>query len=276
MLGRDHADAFPERQRRWKAERDNLCALFGRYGVEVLRPRLLNDAEKKAAGSNGYANFFVRDPWFTVGDMVIEGCLPLPHRRLEVLASRDILTTRALDGRCSYVALPQPSIPGIGSDGLGAGPFLEGGDVLVYDKQVFVGNSGLTSNELGIHWLRKLLTPRGYTVEEVRLAPKCLHLDCAVGLIREGLLVVCPDALVDGLPAVLRDWDAIEISEREGIHLGANGLPISPDVYVTDPEFRHIGDRIAEHGVTVEYVDFATTRSFGGAFRCTTQVLRRE
>ncbi|WP_127914969.1 hypothetical protein [Prescottella agglutinans] len=29
-------------------------------------------------------------------------------------------------------------------------------------------------------------------------------------------------------------------------------------------------------GVTVEYVDFAVTRSFGGAFRCTTQVLRRE
>jgi glycine amidinotransferase len=36
------------------------------------------------------------------------------------------------------------------------------------------------------------------------------------------------------------------------------------------------GDRIAAHGVTVEYVDFAITRGFGGSFRCTTQPLWRE
>ncbi|WP_420880807.1 dimethylarginine dimethylaminohydrolase family protein [Rhodococcus sp. (in: high G+C Gram-positive bacteria)] len=276
MLGRDHADAFPERQRRWEAERDELCALFTRYGIEVLRPRLLNDAEKRAAGSNGYADFFVRDPWFTVGDVVIEGSLRLPHRRLEVLASREILTGRVLDGRCSYVALPQPGVPSSAAAGSGAGPFLEGGDVLVHEDHVYVGNSGLASDELGIRWLRKLLGPLGYTVEEVPLAPKFLHLDCAVGLIREGLAVVCPAALPDGLPERLRDWTLIEITERDGMHLGTNGLPISPEVYVTDPEFRHIGDRIAHHGVTVEYVDFAVTRSFGGAFRCTTQVLRRE
>ncbi|WP_231496637.1 dimethylarginine dimethylaminohydrolase family protein [Rhodococcus sp. UNC363MFTsu5.1] len=276
MLGRDHADVFPDRQRKWESERENLCSVFERYGVEVLRPRMLTDAEKAAGGSNGYANFFVRDPWFTIGDIVVEGSLRLPHRRLEVLPSREILTTRALDGRCSYLALPQPAVPdGVPGD-LGAGPFLEGGDVLVYGKHVFVGNSGLASNDLGIRWLEKVLTPLGYTVETVRLAPNFLHLDCALGLIREGLLVACPDALVDGLPAALRDWDRIEISESDGIDLGTNGLPISPEVYVTDPVFRHIGDRIAEHGVTVEYVDFAVTRSFGGAFRCTTQPLRRE
>ncbi|MFE3293085.1 dimethylarginine dimethylaminohydrolase family protein [Rhodococcus sp. NPDC059234] len=276
MLGRDHGEAFPERQRLWEAERESLCSVFERHGVEVLRPRLLTEAEKRAGGSGGYANFFVRDPWFTVGDVVVEGNLRLPHRRREVLASREILTARALDGRCSYVALPQPAVPSGGPDDLGAGPFLEGGDVLVYDKHVFVGNSGLASNTLGIDWLHKLLTPLGYTVETVRLQPNFLHLDCALGLIREGLLVSCPDALIDGLPTALREWERIEISESDGVDLGTNGLPISPEVYVTDPVFRHIGDRIADHGVTVEYVDFAISRTFGGSFRCTTQPLWRE
>ncbi|PTR37160.1 N-dimethylarginine dimethylaminohydrolase [Rhodococcus sp. OK611] len=276
MLGRDHGDVYPDRQRLWEAERENLCSVFERHGVEVLRPRMLTDTEKAAGGSKGYANFFVRDPWFTIGDIVIEGNLRLPHRRREVLPSRDLLTARALEGRCSYLALPQPAVPDGAPGDLGTGPFLEGGDVLVYDKSVFVGSSGLASNALGIRWLEKLLTPLGYTVETVRLAPNFLHLDCALGLIREGLLVACPDALLDGLPAALRGWERIEISERDGIDLGTNGLPISPEVYVTDPAFRHIGDRIAAHGVTVEYVDFAITRGFGGSFRCTTQPLRRE
>lgn len=127
---------------------------------EVLRPRLLTDAEKAAGGSHGYANFFVRDPWFTIGDVVIEGALRFPHRRLEVLPSRrDILTVRALEGCCLYLALPQPPLPGGSPDETGPGPFLEGGDVLVYDKHVFVGNSGLASNALGARWLHKPLTP---------------------------------------------------------------------------------------------------------------------
>lgn len=276
MLGRDHADVHPERQRRWESEREQLCAVFERHGVEVVRTRPLTDAERTAGGPDGYANFFVRDPWFVVGDVVVEGTLRLPYRRREVLASRDILAERALGGRCTYVALPQPVVPdGAGGDA-GAGPFLEGGDVLVYGDRVFVGNSGLASNELGMRWLRHLLSPRGYTVEPVRLAPNFLHLDCALGLIREGLLVTCPDALPDGLPAVFDDWDRIEVAEQEGIDLATNGLPIGPDVYITDPVFAAVGDRVAAHGVTVEYVDFAITRSFGGSFRCTTQSLWRE
>ncbi len=141
-------------------------------------------AERAAGGPDGYANFFVRDPWFVVGDVVVEGTLRLPYRRREVLASRDILAERALGGRCTYVALPQP--------------------------------------------------------------------------------------------AVFDDWDRIEVTEQEGIDLATNELPIGPDVYITDPVFAAVGDRVAAHGVTVEYVDFAITRSFGGSFRCTTQSLWRE
>lgn len=138
-----------------------------RYEVEVLRPRLLTDAEKAAGGSHGYANFFVRDPWFTIGDVVIEGALRFPHRHLEVLPSRrDILTVRALEGCCLSLALPQPPLPGGSPDDSGLGPFLEGGDVLVYDKHVFVGNSGLASNALGARWLHKPL-PRSATPSRV-------------------------------------------------------------------------------------------------------------
>jgi N-dimethylarginine dimethylaminohydrolase len=124
--------------------------------------------------------------------------------------------------------------------------------------------------------LRKVVAPHGFTVEAVPLKSNTLHLDCAIGMVKEGLLVICNDVLPEGLPKSLRDWERIDVTEEQALHLGTNGFSISPTVHVTDPEFRSIGDRIARHGVTVEYVDFSISRSFGGSFRCSTQPLWRE
>jgi len=276
LLGKDHALAMPERQQRWEAERDTLARVFEKHGVEVLRPRLLTKWEKEAGGKSGYSNSYVRDPWFVVGNAVIEGSLRFPHRRKEVLPSRDIFKSEVYPAACSYVAVPQPEIMPLDVDNGGPGPFIEGGDVLVYGRHVFVGNSGRASTPLGVEWLRKLIAPQGYTVETVRLKPNILHLDCAMGLVREGLFVVYEDGFLDGIPRSLKDWTRIPVTMEEAMSLGTNGLPITPDVYVTDPAFRRIGDAVAKQGVAVEYVEFDISRSFGGAFRCSTQTLWRE
>jgi len=275
MLGKDFADAFPERQRAWEGERAAFAAVLVKHGVEVLRPRRLMPAEIAAAAGRGYANFFARDPFFTIGGFVIEGSLRFPHRRDEVLPIRPVIYERVYSDDCIYVAAPRPEICDPGDKRLGPGPFIEGGDVLVLGKHVFVGDSGLASNGLGARWLKKLLAPHGYEVEVVRLKPDVLHLDCALGLVREGLMVVCPSAFVSGIPEKLGSWNRIEVTEEEARQLATNGLPLSPDVYVTDPDFRHIGDRIGEYGVQVEYIDFSISRAFGGAFRCSTQPLAR-
>jgi len=276
LLGKDHAMAMPERQQRWEAERDALKQVFEKHGVEVLRPRLLTQWEKEAGGKQGYSNSYVRDPWLVVGNVVIEGSLRFPHRRKEVLPSRNIFQREVYPAACSYVAVPQPEIMPLDVDNGGPGPFLEGGDVLVYGRHVFVGNSGRASTALGAQWLQKVIAPHGYTVEIVRLKPNILHLDCAIGLVREGLMVVYEEGLLDGLPKSLKDWVRISATQEEAMSLGTNGLPITPAVYVTDPAFRRIGDAVEKQGVAVEYVTFDISRSFGGAFRCSTQTLWRE
>lgn len=275
LLGKDHGEAMPERQRRWEAERDAFRQVLEKHGVEVLRPRLLTRFEKAAGGKHGYANAFVRDPWFTVGNFVIEGSLRFLERRSEVLPCRDIFRTEVYPSECNYVAVPQPEILPLEIDNGGIGPFLEGGDVLVYQHHVFVGVSGRASTMLGAEWLRKLVSPHGYTVEIVHLKPYFLHLDCVLGLVREGVVVVHEDGLLNGLPAALRDWTRIPVTRDDAMNLGTNGLPINAEVYVTDPVFRRTGDAIARHGVTVEYIDFSISRGFGGSFRCTTQPLLR-
>ncbi|MFE3023569.1 dimethylarginine dimethylaminohydrolase family protein [Nocardia tengchongensis] len=270
VWGKTFGEVYPDKQRAWEAERDELADVLRRHGVDVLRPRLFTADEKAAAGPVGYANFFVRDPWFTVGENVIEGVLQFPHRRHEVQTSRDLLLQRVMPAAAHYVSLPQP---GIGNPG--PGPFLEGGDVLVLGTQVFVGLSGMASNPLGYHWLAKFLQPQGFNVTPVRLPEHVLHLDCAMSLVREGLVIVCPDRLPDGLPAPVRDWEQIEVSEDEAAAMATNGLPIDSETYITDPQFERVGKQLQSRGITVEYIDFSVSRLFGGAFRCTTQPLLR-
>ncbi|WP_151737550.1 dimethylarginine dimethylaminohydrolase family protein [Paenibacillus tengchongensis] len=273
--GRNHAESYPERQARWEAERRSFEQVLQRYGVEVLHPRRLTEAEKETCRAEGYSNFFVRDPFFTVGHAVVEGSLRFRHRRQEVLPVREIMKQQVMPADCLYVAVPQPEVADKEDLTLGAGPFLEGGDVIVLGKHVFVGSSGLASNRFGAEWLRKLLTPFGYTVELVRLKSGVLHLDCAMGLVREGLMIACEAVFLDGIPEMLRTWDKIPVTKAETSLLATNGLPINESVYVLDPAFGHLGEQLERRGIKVEAVDYAITRSFGGSFRCSTQPLNR-
>lgn len=273
--GKDYAEAFPELQKQWEKERENLKDTLEKYNVKVIRPRKLTHTEKKAVGTAGYSNFFVRDPFFTVGNFVIESSLRFLHRRNEVFPVRDLFLQTVYPQDCFYLAVPQPEIADPKDSTLGNGPFLEGGDVLVLGKQVFVGNSGLASNDLGIQWLRKLLKPQDYTVEQVKLHPDILHLNCALGLVKEGLMIVCEEAFLNGIPDALKDWKKIHVTMDEAMNLATNGLSVSPEVYITDPAFKNIGEQIEKEGIKVEYIDFSISRSFGGSFRCSTQPLLR-
>lgn len=87
---------------------------------------------------------------------------------------------------------------------------LDGGDVLVLDRDVLVGLTP-RSNILGIQSLRALLAPYGY---EVRAAPVrgCLHLKSAVTRAGTRTLVANP-SWVD--PALMPGWDVVPVDARE-------------------------------------------------------------
>lgn len=271
----DIAEIYPDMQLKWEQEKEQMATLLTSYGVEVIRPRMLTEYEKELGKKNGhgYANFFSRDPFFTLGHFVIEGNLRFAHRRMEILPIRDILIEESNHSEAVYLAAPQPDISqGAESE---VGPFLEGGDVLVYGKTIFVGYSGLASNLNGINWLKSFLAHWDYNVIPVRLHPDILHLDCALSMVREGLMICCEEAFLDGLPKELSNWDKINVSLKDASLLMTNGLPINESVYVTDQAFTELIAALEEYDIKVETLDYEVSRIFGGSFRCTTQALLR-
>lgn len=273
VAGKNYRDVFPERQVRWEKERDELKKVLEKYDVEVLRPRMLTDYEKQVNKEYGSCNFFARDPFFTIGSSVIEGSLRFFHRRNEILPIRNILVAETTNNNAYYVSVPRPDI----SEGLDSeqGPFLEGGDILVLGKTVFVGNSGLASNHNGYLWLKSYLSHWGYEVIEVPLCKDVLHLDCALSLVRDGLMIVCEEAFLKGIPEPLRGWDRIPVPYQDIVNLAINGLPVNEETYVLDPQFEYIAEQLCKRNIVVEYIDFRISRSLGGSFRCSTQPLIR-
>ena len=194
---------------------------------------------------------------------------------MEVLPIRPILQKEAEESGCYYVSIPQADISN-GNDST-VGPFLEGGDVLVYGKTVFVGNSGRATNHAGIVWLRNYLGHFGYNVVEVKIDKDILHLDCILSFPRDGLMIVCEDAMPEGLPEELKSWDKILVTKDEAQALATNGLPIDDHTYITDIAFKDtVGKELERRGIHVEYIDYKLSRFAGGAFRCSTQPLLRE
>ena len=154
------------------------------------------------------AQLFARDAMIVIGNHVIDGSLRLKCRQRERFGLRPIVQKMVAERGAKWSSVP------LGSPACVDGPFLEGGDTLLNGYEVYAGMSGCASDMAGIDWLQSLLGER-YRVIPVALRSNVLHLDWALGLIKPGLLVCCPEKLIDGLPMSLRGWDAITVSKDE-------------------------------------------------------------
>ncbi|MGH9148363.1 MAG: dimethylarginine dimethylaminohydrolase family protein [Vicinamibacterales bacterium] len=137
---------------------------------------------------------------------------------------------------------------------------LDGGDVLVMGRRVFVGHSRRTNIE-GIEQLRRILAPWGYSVEPVRVEA-CLHLKSAV------------TAVSDDTVLINRDW--VPVDAFTGLALldvdreepwGANALRIDRDI-IYPTEWPKTLARLETRGFHVQPVDVGELAKAEGAVTC--------
>jgi dimethylargininase len=137
---------------------------------------------------------------------------------------------------------------------------MDGGDVLVAGRRVFVGLSSRT-NAAAVRQLGALLAPWGYMVSEVPVAG-CLHLKSAVTSVGEGILLLNPDWVS---PASFGGFDLVLVDPREpaaGNALGLRGRVIFPSV------FPRTAERLDANGLRVVSVDVSELAKAEGAVTC--------
>lgn len=191
---------------------------------------------------------FARDIAFVIGDALYLSKMAKPVRQRELGAFVDVCEARAW----KLHHLPSGSI--------------EGGDVLLVDKTVFVGVSQRTTRT-AIDALRGAL-PAGYKAVAVALASDILHLDTVLSVLGNHTVVCYPVAFIEGLPSELAGYHVIEVDRREMASLGVNMLPVSCTTVIAQARHGRLNACLLRRGLKVIAVKMDQTTKLGGGPRC--------
>ena len=270
--GKTLEEADPEIFKRTKQQMDATVAILEERGIKVHRPKPVDESELAYLDNIFPASaiqYFPRDPMVVIGNHFIETELLFPPRRRERFGVRRALADRLADSNAEVVSMPPAKpLPEAEDGSFGPGPFIEGGDVFVLGKDIYVGVSGNASNSAGVQWLSQYLGS-DYRVHEVKLKKKFLHLDCCLATPREGLAIICKEAFVGGLPDFLKDWQLIELPYHEAKEmLGCNGLILDSKTIIIHTDLPKLGEALRDAGQEVIETPFDAVYQMAGAFRC--------
>ena len=144
---------------------------------------------------------------------------------------------------------------------------VDGGDVLVAGRRVFVGRSTRT-NEAAVIQIRRILGPFGYTVTETDVRG-CLHLKSAVTVLDDDRLLVNPE-WID--PAAFDGLTLVDVAPEEPS--AANALRLN-DRVIFPTAFPRTAERLAALGLRIELVDASELAKAEGAVTCCSVIVER-
>lgn len=185
---------------------------------------------------------FVEDTAIVLDELAVITCPGVASRRAETLAVAERLHTfRRL------FTLTEPAT-------------LDGGDVLVVGKNLFIGLSQRT-NPAAVEQMRHILDPVGYIVQGAAVVG-CLHLKSAVTQVSERQLLINPD-WVD--PKAFPGWEFIAIDPGEPY--AANALKIGEAV-IYPQGYPQTQARLEQAGILLKLVDMSELIKAEGAVTC--------
>lgn len=143
---------------------------------------------------------------------------------------------------------------------------LDGGDVLLLEKVLYIGRSSRTDAGAVLQ-LRGLVAPLGYEVRPVDVNG-CLHLKSAVTQVGADKLLFNPD-WVDG--SVFHGWNLIPIHPLEPF--GANALLLNNSV-VYPSAFPRTQERLERNGIGVTAIQLSELAKAEGGATCSCLLVR--
>lgn len=274
--GQSVAEVAPELFAEFSGQVQGAIDLLEGLGVtvQVAGPLSAEDRKFPRGEEHGVVTAWMRDPFVTIGNNVIElAPRSLFHRR-QRFAIRDILASTMARG-ARYFAQPDSGATE-DRDGPGWG-YLEGGDIFVLGRNILVGHSGGCSNPEGARWLQHMLGT-DYTVQTVTIDPMFPHLDCVMMTPREGVVFAAMAALPEGLPGFMADWEVVDVpKELAKANMGCNNLVLDDRTVVVPSEapLDPIADALKARRFEVIRIPYRVPCMAGGSFRCAHQPLIR-
>lgn len=302
---------------RANAELDGLATLLESRGVVVRRPEPFDFSLPLRTPTfevpNQYCAVCPRDVMITVGREILEATMSRRARYFEYLAYRSLAQeywTR--DSGAQWTVAPKPSM----SDSMYREEFWEiplqerhrrmhafefcvtqdeivfdAADISRFGRDMFVQES-MTTNRLGISWLKRNFEPQGLRVHAVHFPLDFFpsHIDCTFVPLRPGLVLTNPDRpLQIGEEKIFFEngWEFIDAPEPTSSNdemprycqsskwLSMNVLSVSEEEVICEENEKPLQDLLADRGFNVFTVPFRNVFEYGGSLHCATWDIRR-
>jgi N-dimethylarginine dimethylaminohydrolase len=156
---------------------------------------------------------------------------------------------------------------------------IEGGDFMVLQPGVAAcGYSGERSSEPAVRQFQQWFEAEGWEFHTYAFDPHFLHLDVQMGMLAEGLAVVCAEAVEPELLQWLmsKRIRVLEIPYADAMRLGTNVVALGNERVMVPASSKNLIAACRAEGLTVYDPDVAMIGNGGGAVHCMSQALRRD
>lgn len=191
---------------------------------------------------------FVEDPAFVLDEIAIVAASRTENRIQEIKTVEPVLS--------QYRNLKHLELPAT----------LDGGDVVVIDKTVFVGRSSRT-NDIAFFQLDEMLKPFGYDVIRVKIQ-NCLHLKTGCTHIGKRTVLVNPD-WVD--ISTFSDFEMIKVDNTEA--WAANAIEIN-GVVLCSSMFPRTNSFLKQRGFDIRTIVISELQKAEGGLTCMSLIFK--
>ncbi len=156
---------------------------------------------------------------------------------------------------------------------------VEGGDFMVLQPGVAAcGYSGERSIEPAVRQLQAWFAAEGWELHTYAFDSHFLHLDVQMGMIAEGLAVVCVEAVEPELVKWLQSKRirVIPIPYGDAMQLGSNVVALGNGRVLVPASSKNLIAACRAEGLTVYDPDVSMIGNGGGAVHCMCQALKRD
>ena len=245
-----------------------VTEVFKKYDIQVFRPKTIEN----------YNQIFSRDIAFVIEDKFIKSNI-LPDRDKEIEAIQYVIDQ--INPK-NVITLPEKC-------------HVEGGDVMPWNDYIFIGTyTGEDYPELitartniqAVEALRDLFPHKKVKAFELRKSntvakENALHLDCCFQPIGTNKAIIHKNGFLreeeyDWLINLFGKENVFEITKDEMYNMNSNVFSISPEVIISEQNFKRLNTWLREQGFTVEEVPYAEIAKQEGLLRCSTMPLIRD
>ena len=237
------------------------------HNVKVYKPKLIPN----------YNQIFTRDIAFVINDKLVKSNI-LPERGREFNAISNIIKLIKPE---KIIELPENC-------------HIEGGDVILYDKYVFIGYYGgldypdfitARTNKNAVEAIKELFPEKNVKSFELRKSntnpyENALHLDCCFQPIGKGMAIIHQESFLNDsdftfIENLFGKSNLFYTTNAEMASMNCNVVSISENIIITEKSFTRLNNWLREKKFKVEEVSYAEISKQGGLFRCSTMPLVR-